>query len=449
MKKVLFLLILSLLLILGSINADSVSLWSKYVAADKGYSLHYPRDWKVSSNDSTVVVENSKTDEQLVMAMIPFDSNKSPQDLANGFLVILKNDNPNINASNWQNQPESVDVQVVFNLTDKSSGKQYSGLGTVIKSEQQAIWFSYFAPSSAYYQVRGSNILQGFIGSLTSGSTSKAPNIDYNVKIAEKIDRNAKAFMFVLEFALGAPFTKSQEDMILGELKHGWRYMSEEEIQQYDQYPDLVQTILKMNQKDLEKLRGGLEKSIRQWLDETDQSDQAVKIIKSQLISRGKIVIAGEPPLTDMSLTAYSEIIAYSRLLQQNSSAKPEQISSKSVNEIKQQVIKVWGSFSVNDRQDIATAPGLWVCLRVQLQNGSKTEQDKIRASLKKLEAATHNIGTVSIADPKTNDSAGSGSGKPMSMSAHWSLMQMQQQTFNTYMWSRGFNYLPATGKMW
>jgi len=73
------------------------------------------------------------------------------------------------------------------------------------------------------------------------------------------------------------------------------------------------------------------------------------------------VVIAGEPPLTDMSLTAYSEIIAYSRLLQQNSKAKPEQISQKSVNEIKQQVKKVWKSFSTADRQDIATTPGLMV----------------------------------------------------------------------------------------
>jgi hypothetical protein len=210
-----------------------------------------------------------------------------------------------------------------------------------------------------------------------------------------------------------------------------------------------VQTVLKMGQKDLEKLRADLEKSVREWLDETDQSDQVVKIINGQLKSRGKVVIDGEPQLTEMSLTAYSEIIAYSRLLQLDSKAKPEQISQESVNEIKQQVKTVWKSFSITDRKDIATTPGLWVCMRVQLQNGSQAEQDKIRANLKKLEAVTHNIGTNNSTIPKTNSSAGSGTQKPMDMNSHWCLMQMQQQTFNTYMWSRGFNYLPATGKMW
>jgi hypothetical protein len=28
-------------------------------------------------------------------------------------------------------------------------------------------------------------------------------------------------------------------------------------------------------------------------------------------------------------------------------------------------------------------------------------------------------------------------------------LMNIRQQTFNQYMWGRGFNYQPATGKMW
>jgi hypothetical protein len=322
MKKIFSLLILSSLLVLGSVSADSSSLWSKYVAADKSYSIHYPSGWNVNSNDSLVEVENSTTDEQLMMVMIPFDQSKSPQDLADGFLAMLKNVNPNIHASNWRSKPESVEAQVTFDLADKSNGKEYSGLGIVIKLDQQAIWFSYFAPVPGYYQVRGSSLLQGFIGSLASGSASQAPNLDYSVKVAEQIDRNSKAFMFVLEFALGAPFTQSQEAVILDELKDGWRYLPEEELAKYEQYTIYMQAILKMGQKDLEKLRTELEKFVREWLDETDQSDQAVKIINNQLKSRGQVVIAGEPPLTDMSLTAYSEIIAYSRLLQQNSIAK-------------------------------------------------------------------------------------------------------------------------------
>ncbi|HEX2947442.1 MAG TPA: hypothetical protein VHT96_16005 [Clostridia bacterium] len=448
MKRILSALILFAFLFWGAAGVDSASLWTKYVATDKSYSFHYPSGWKVSTEDSAVGVENTRTDEQIMMVAIPFDQSKSPKDLANGFLVLLKNNNPNVSASNWQSQPESADSQVTFNLSDKSNGKVYSGLGIVIKEDQQATWFSYLAPAPGYSKVRSSNILQGFMGSIASGIASKAPTIDYNVMSADKIDRNAKAFIFVLEFALGSPFTKGQEDLILNELKEGWQSRSETELKKYDQYPPMVQTILKMNQKDLEELRASLEKSIREWLDETDKSDPAVKIILSQLKNRGKVIIAGDPPLTDMSLTAYSEIIAYSRLLQKSSKATPDQITQKSVDEIKQQVKKAWKSFSKDDRKDIATAPGLWVCQRVLLKNGSKAEQDKIRASLKKLGTVTSNI-AASSSSPSTNTGTGSGDKKPMDMTTHWCMMQMQQQTFNMHMWSMGFNYLPATGKLW
>ncbi|WP_372996592.1 hypothetical protein [Lutispora sp.] len=448
MKKILVLLVLTSFMILGVVSADSGSLWSKYVNIDNNFSFHYPSGWSVSTNNSIVEAKNSTTDEQLLMVMIPFDPYKSPQDLASGFIDMLKEGNPNVRAFNWKSQPETASIQVMFHLSDNINGKEYSGLGMVIKSAQEALWFSYFAPTSDYYQVRGLNILEGFINSLSTGSASKDPNIDYSIKIAEKIENNSKAFMFVLEFALGAPFTQSQENVILDELKDGWRYRSEEELQQYDLYPIIMESILKLGQKDLEKLRSDMEKSIREWLVETDQSDRAVKIINGQLESRGKVVIDGNPPLTEMSLTAYSEMIAYSRMLQQNPLAKPEQISQESVNEIKQQVIEVWESFSTTDKEDIATSPGLWICLRAILQNGSEEEQDKVRVNLKELGAVTSNIDNNST-DSKTNSTGGSESKKPMDMSAHWCLMQMREITFNTYMWSHGYNYLPATGRMW
>lgn len=449
MKRIISLLIIMSMLVLGTISADTGSLWSKYVAADKSCSFHYPAGWTVSFEDTMVGFENSTTDEEFMMLAIPFDQSKSPQELANGFITMLKSANPNIRSSDWSSKPESAGTLITFDLTNLENGKAYSGYGLVVKSEQQATWYSYLAPAAAYQQVRGCNILQGFVDSLTSGTASIAPKIDYSVKTAEQVERNSKAFMFVLEFALGAPFTHSQETVILDELKGGWRYLSAAELQKYDQYPTLMQNILKMGQKDLEILRADLEKTVRQWLTETNLADPAVKIINAHLKSRGSVVLDGVPPLTEMSLTAYSEIVAYSKLLQLEPKAKPEQITQESVNEIKQQVKTVWNSFTVTDKKDIATTPGLWVCLRVQLQNGTQAEQDKIRENLKKLEAATRNITTNNGADPTTNSGTGAGAQKPMSMTAHWCMQQIQQQTFNTYMWSRGFNYLPATGKMW
>lgn len=441
MKKIISLLILLSMMVMGTVNADTGSVWSKYVAADQSYSFHYPSGWTVSVDDSMVGFKNSITGEELMRVEIPLNQSKKPQDIANVFIAAYKSVYPNIYASDWKSEPETADIAVIFDMANQVNGKAYTGFGLVVKESQQAIWYSYFAPTADYHQNRGYNILQGFVDSMASGPASIAPKIDYSVKTAEQVERNSKAFMFVLEFALGAPFTHSQEAVILDELKSGWRYLSEAELQQYDLYPTIMQSILKMGQKDLEKLRADLEKTVWQWLTETNQSDPAVKIINTQLKSKGSVVLEGTPPLTEMSLTAYSEIIAYSRLLQLDPKAKPDQITQESVNEIKQQVKTVWKSFSVDDKKDIATAPGLWVCLRVQLQNGTSAEQDKIRENLKKLEATTPK--------PATSNNTGAGSQKPMSMSTHWAMQQIQQQTFNTYMWSRGFNYLPATGKMW
>lgn len=440
MKKLISLIIFVSLLFSSIGSVDAASIWSKYVAKDKSYSFHYPKGWKVTADDSIVEIKNSKSGEQLLMVMLPFDKKQNSQQLAEGFIGLLKSGNPYVKASNWRSL-ELTEDHIVFDLTDKINSKIQLGLGIVLKDEQQAVWFSYFSPEADYYQIKAYNILQGFMGSIAFGATSEAPDINYNTDVAGAIDRNAKAFMFVLEFALGAPITQSQEKVILKELKNGWRYLTEEELELYNQYPDAVKLIMKVKQKDLEKLRKSLEETIEEWLDETDQKDPAVKIIRSTLKSRGKVVIEGKPPLTEMSLTAYSEIIAYSRLLQKDPKAKPEDISNKSVSDIKKQVKKVWKSFSDADKENIATAPGLWVCLRTHLRYGTKKEQNEVRDIIIKLEEVKK--------EPATNTAENSGTvKKQLDMTSHWSMMQIQQMTFNMYMRSRGFNY-SSMGKMW
>lgn len=442
-KAVSFIVLLAMLFTCSFSYAGSIALWTKYTTADGSYSFHYPnspKGWKAEANESAVLIENTQTDEQLLMAMIPYNKSKSPTSLATDFINLLKAESPNVRASNWQTDPQAKNSQVFFDLTDKNNNKQYCGSGIVIKDNQQATWFSYISPATGYSRDRGISLLQGFIGSFASGSGSIAPEINYSSTYIARIDANAQGFLFVLEFALGAPFTKSQEQVILDELKAGWRLLTEEELAKYDQYPVLVKTILKMGQKDLDKLRIELEKSTREWIADSSDYDNAVKIIQDQLKTRGRNVIAGSPPLTEMSLNAYSEIIAYSRLLRQNPKALPDQISQDTVINVRKEVQSAWKSFTVNDRKDIATSPGLWFCIRTLMKNGSKTEQEKIRIQLLKLTPESQS--TKTSAKPGTTS-------KPMSMAAHSSMLAIQQMTFNTYMWSRGFNYLPATGKMW
>ncbi|MEA4963367.1 hypothetical protein [Lutispora sp.] len=441
MKKIAaIMIILAMVFTCGFSDTAPSGLWAKYTAADGSFSFHYPKEWKAAADKSAVSIDNAKTDEQLMMAMIPYDKDKNPAAMANDFITLLKESNPNIQASNWQTDPKTGSSQVIFDLTDKIDQKQYNGLGIVIKDSQQAIWFSYTAPAAGYSRDRGIALLQGLIGSLAYGSGSKDPEIIYDLDLTAKIDANAKGFIFVLEFALGAPLTGSQEQAILDELKSGWRSLTEKELTEYDQYPVLAKTILVMGQKDLEELRSELEKTVIEWIDGSPDSDEAVKIIRDQLKIRGKEVIAGDPPLTEMALTAYSEIIAYSRLLRQNPKAMPEQISPDSVKEIKKQVEGVWKTFTDKEREQIATCPGLWICLRTLLAGGSKSEQDKVRSDIVNLTPETQAI--------KGNEKSGAGE-KPMTMAAHNSLMAIQQMTFNTYMWSRGFNYSPVFGKMW
>ena len=102
MKKIISLLILVTLLFSNVTYADAAKIWSKHVAKDKGYSFHYPSGWKVTTNDSVIVIENSKTGEQLMMVMLPFEQQKTPKQLASSFIKMIKSDNPNLKASYWR-----------------------------------------------------------------------------------------------------------------------------------------------------------------------------------------------------------------------------------------------------------------------------------------------------------------------------------------------------------
>lgn len=441
MKKiVIFITILSIVFSSSFGSAASTESWVKYTMADSSFSFHYPNGWKVEVTESAVLINNAKTNEQLIMVMVPYDKNKSPEDLAKDFIILLTNNNPNLKASNWQVNPNKKNSQIAFDLTDKIDKKQYNGSGIVIKDSQQAIWFSYITTTSSYSRDRGLGILQGFITSITSGTSSKNPKVIYDSGLTAKIDANAKGFIFILELALGAPLTESQERLILDELKSGWRLYTEKELSVYDQYPLISKQILTMDQKSLNELQIELEKSIIEWLESSPDTDETVKIIKEQLKIRGKKVIAGNPPLTEMSLTAYSEIIAYSRLLKQNPKALPEQISQDSVKEIKTQVRDTWKNLTAKEQEQIATTPGLWFCLRTLINNGSTKEQDKILSNIIKLTPDTHTIKDKE--KPETEE-------KPMSMVSHNVLMNIKDMTFNTYMWSRGFDYNINYGKMW
>ena len=214
----------------------------------------------------------------------------------------------------------------------------------------------------------------------------------------------------------------------------GWKIQSRDSLKKFDAYPQLVALILSSGQHDLEKLRLELEKSTRQWLEESDQNDPVVGIVRSQLQQRSKVLAADNPPLTEMAATAYSEMTAFADLLAGNSNAAPADISSSQVDNIRRSLQKSWGKFTAAERSDVLTTPGLWLTFRTLLQFGNAAEKEKIRGQLLKLAPAT-----TQTSAPASNYPGSGKSAKPLSMVEHNVLMNINQATFNSYLWSRGF----------
>jgi len=430
------------------VDAAAAQGWEKFVSKNRSFSLHYPKGWKVTAeNESSVEITNQATNEQLIVVAIPFDAAKTPRQLAEGMIALFRQGMPDIRASEWQTTAESRETGVHFRVKYTEEGRKYDSNAMVLKGDNQALWFSFSGPLAGYDPSRAVGLLEKVVTSMAEGPASLPPESPAAPRTAitttqagGTTEKNAKSFLFVLEFALGAPLTVSQERVILAELQDGWKDESPEELRKYDQYPKLVQVILKVGQSQLEGVRAELETAVRQWIDDYRGKSESVNIIESELKRRGRVLVAGEPPLTEMAASAYCEITAFSELLQSNPAADPEEINDATVQEIRQQLRRQWSTFNKADRELIGTAPGLWICQRALLTHGSAADQEKTRAQIRRLSAGQ---GQAS--------GSGNASAKDLSnkMIQHNILMQMQQQTFNTYMWSRGFNYNPTFGKMW
>jgi hypothetical protein len=259
-----------------------------------------------------------------------------------------------------------------------------------------------------------------------------------------ELDRVRRSFLFVLEFALGAPFTAAQERLILGQFSPGWwAAKSEDEKEAFGRYPKVVAWIMGAGQQDLEEMRKTLEETTREWMKASPQSDPVVGMIRARLGERGRTIVAGEPPLTEMAAAAFCELYAYSRLLRRDGSALPDQLGDEALAGVRGELLRAWPGFSAAERGQVAAAPGLWLVLRTLVVHGDAAQRETARRRLLSVAAG--------------DGPAGQGQARPgnkggdavNNMLKHNVLMNIQQQTFNSYMWSRGFNYQPASGKMW
>ncbi len=433
--------------------ASQAALWQKFVSADKSYSLHYPNGWKAIKRLGAVDIRNPANSEMLLIITIAENATGTPHQIADFAVKTLKQDNPDMKSFGFRDEPEMSMFQLTF--TDK--GKANQGDVLVVKSGGAAFWFSFTGQAKGYDRVRALNILQGVVSSLAEGTGSKPPADSLLAPSAPttpdagkltaadkaKTKKNADAFMFVLEFGLGTPLTAGQEKIILTELLKGWAQQTPEDLAKYDLYPTLVKAIMNGDKNKVEEFRKTTEATMREWLAETDQTDPAVKIVRNQLNASSKTLAEGNPPLSEMAASAYSEMMAYSVVLKKNPKATPDQLSAAVVAQYKSKIIKAWPGLSAEGKSDACTMPGVWMTIRQLIRAGTPAEQKSARATLAKVG------GSQQTASAGSAGSSGKGSSPVKNMIRHNVMMNIQQQTFNSYMWSRGYSGWTPSGKMW
>ena len=409
--------------------------WKKFVARDGSFSFHYPESWQVKTGDSTIEVNNPPASEQFLLVALPLQTGKNPRQHAEWALGLFRKEMPDLEAFSWNES--GMGTSVAFQVRYTESGRKFVSDVLVLKGEKQANWFSYSAPELGYSERRALYVLQGVTGSFCGGDGSKSPGIPLAEPGEGRLDRNLRAFLFVLEFSLGSPLNGGQEKMILDELRRGWLTKKESELAKFDAYPQYVKLIMTLDRDRLEGLRSSLNETVRSWLSESNAGDPAVAVIWEQLKAKGRVLKAGDPPLTVMAADAYSEMMAYGELLRRSPVADPGSISSEVVSEIRNRLEDSWAGFSNEDRTRVALLPGLWISLRSLLQYGTEPERSDIRSQLMGISSTVSPA--QAAADRTVPDEPASTGRKPMSMISHNVLMSCQQMTFNHYLFCRGF----------
>lgn len=246
---------------------------------------------------------------------------------------------------------------------------------------------------------------------------------------------NARAFLFVLEFGLGAPLAAAQEKIILDELLQGWQGRTEAELKKFDAYPQIVTMILALKQSDLDPFRKAIEESTRQWLTQSPADDPSVKAVRGQIEAGSSVLSAGKPPLTEMIVAAYSEMIAFARVLRTDQAAELDRVTAPAVKTARGQVLVAWDRFDAGDRNLLVSAPALWMTMRNVLRYGGSEDQVRIREQILRLVPGGSD----------ENQGAGREIGNKLIDSMV--LSEISRQTFNSYMWSRGYSGWTRTGK--
>ncbi|HHT69806.1 MAG TPA: hypothetical protein GXZ85_11190 [Firmicutes bacterium] len=413
-------------------QAETVN-WSKYVTADGGFSFHYPEGWLVTETETGFVVHDADNYEQLWLVLLNYEESWTAEDHARFFLSLIQEETPEMDAYGWE--LDYADEIVLFDLIFDTGRGRADGLGLVIKDieYEQVLWFHYLAGQGVYTSSRAETILEGFVNSIAGGADSQPPVDSYQARL-DRIERNLDGFLFVIEFALGSPLPLATETLLASEFRGLLMEYTEEELAPYDEYPHFAEFIRSLSDPaELLEVQEGVAASIWEWIDESDPNDPIVRRISDALRNTDRVLIQGTIPLTEGAATSYAEFVAFAEYIDRHgtANASPSMIDDDVVLEIKGQLIDAWRGFSTKEQEQVAALPAVWTVLRRAVNYGDSAEREMA-------------LKTISQAIPSQSSTQSSGTESeeydPADWVRHYSTMQIQQQTFNHYMWSVGYH---------
>ncbi len=405
--------------------------WAKFVADDGSFSLHYPAGWSAERSDSGLVIHSDETSEVFFLLTFEPEGRDAARACAVAACEVFGQQDWIIEPLAWQ--PEEEDANpVTFHFSAAIQGADLLGDALVTLDGASVLWLSYMAPADSYNGARSASVLQGVGSSLADGRGSAPPTTRLR---GGRADELARAFVFVLEFALGDPLSSDEEEQVIASLLEGWEDQTDEDLEAYAPYPGLVRAILSADQDSLKQLQTDLSETTKEWLDESDPNDPVVRIVREHQEAADEQLVGGEEPLTRREATAYAEMTAYSLTLRESPLALPDETDPDLVSVLERGLADAWAGLTSEEREQVAAAPVVWMCLRSAVQSGSPEERAQARELV--MGAATAAEGEGQPTDAPTD---ADGRTVAENMLRHQVMLDINQMTFNHYMWAHGLH---------
>ncbi|HHT90253.1 MAG TPA: hypothetical protein GXZ68_04685 [Firmicutes bacterium] len=409
-------------------SSEDAVRWRTYVTADGYVSFDYPDGWVVQENESGFMIYDQESYEQLWLVILGFERTWTALEHAEYFIALIQEETPEMQGTNWESD-QSGDM-VLIDLQHGTGQKSAQGYALVVKDNEyeQTLWFHYLANRDMFNEDRALSILGGFANSLASSLSTAAP-AGADAKM-ERIARNVDGFLFVLEFALGSPLTLAEETLIGAELKGVLMDYSDDELLQFDDFPLFVEFLMTLNDpEDLAEMKVSLQEVMWEWVEESDPDDPIVNLVREAMLEADRVLVPGGTALTEVAAMAYAELFVFAEHLGNDGAADLRAIPERRVQEIKEQLVEAWPAFSQEEKEQVLEFPAVWTTLRRALSLGDEEDRE-------------HALRLIRSAIPQENRSASSNdeSYDPIKWINYQTTLQIQNQTFNHYMWSVGYN---------